>query len=52
MLETLTPELVRDEATSLLLIDLGRGENRLGGRGFFLGNKRVLHHCHRYHLLG
>ena len=29
--ETLTPELVRDEATSLLLIDLGRGENRLGG---------------------
>lgn len=29
--ETLTPELVRDEATSLLLIDLGHGQNRLGG---------------------
>ena len=29
--QTLTPELVRDEATSLLLIDLGRGHNRLGG---------------------
>ena len=29
--QTLTPELARDEATSLLLIDLGRGHNRLGG---------------------
>ena len=29
--QTLTPELVRDEATSLLLIDLGHGRNRLGG---------------------
>jgi len=29
--ETLTPELFRDEATSILLIDLGRGQNRLGG---------------------
>ena len=29
--ETLTPELKRDEATSLLLIDLGQGKNRLGG---------------------
>ena len=29
--QTLTPELVRDEATSLLLIDLGHGHNRLGG---------------------
>ena len=29
--ETLTPELSRDESTSLLLIDLGRGQNRLGG---------------------
>ncbi len=29
--ETLTPELCRDEATSILLIDLGRGQNRLGG---------------------
>jgi phosphoribosylformylglycinamidine synthase len=29
--ETLTPELRRDEATSILLIDLGRGQNRLGG---------------------
>ncbi len=27
----LTPELARDEATELLLIDLGRGRNRLGG---------------------
>ena len=29
--ETLTPELVRDEASSLLLIDLGHDQNRLGG---------------------
>lgn len=29
--DTLTPELRRDEATSLLLIDLGEGKNRLGG---------------------
>jgi phosphoribosylformylglycinamidine synthase len=29
--DTLTPELQRDEATSLLLIDLGEGKNRLGG---------------------
>ena len=29
--QTLTPELRRDEATSLLLIDLGHGKNRLGG---------------------
>ena len=29
--DTLTPALVRDEATSLLLIDLGRGANRTGG---------------------
>lgn len=29
--DTLTPQLVRDESTSLLLIDLGRGANRLGG---------------------
>jgi phosphoribosylformylglycinamidine synthase len=29
--QTLTPELARDEATSLLLIDLGHGHNRLGG---------------------
>jgi len=29
--DTLTPELHRDEATSLLLVDLGRGRNRLGG---------------------
>lgn len=28
--ETLTPELTRDEGTSLLLIDLGHGQNRLG----------------------
>lgn len=28
--DTLTPELVRDEATQLLLIDLGRNRNRLG----------------------
>ncbi len=27
---TLTPQLVRSEATELLLIDLGRGKNRLG----------------------
>ena len=29
--QTLTPELHRDESTTLLLIDLGRGKNRLGG---------------------
>ena len=29
--DTLTPELVRNEDTQLLLIDLGRGKNRLGG---------------------
>ncbi|MEE4202866.1 MAG: phosphoribosylformylglycinamidine synthase [Halieaceae bacterium] len=29
--DTLTPALVRDEATTLLLIDLGRGANRTGG---------------------
>ena len=29
--ETLTPELKRDEETQLMLIDLGRGHNRLGG---------------------
>lgn len=29
--KTLTPELARDESTSLLLIDLGHGNNRLGG---------------------
>lgn len=29
--DTLTPELVRDENTCLVLIDLGRGKNRLGG---------------------
>lgn len=28
---TLTPELVRDEDTRLLLVDLGAGSNRLGG---------------------
>ena len=28
---TLTPELVVDEATELLLVDLGHGQNRLGG---------------------
>ncbi len=29
--DTLTPCLVRDEETSLLLVDLGRGANRMGG---------------------
>ena len=29
--QTLTPELHRDESTTLLLIDLGGGKNRLGG---------------------
>ena len=29
--DTLTPELARDEASQILLIDLGRGQNRLGG---------------------
>ncbi len=29
--DTLTPELHRDEDTSLLLVDLGRGRNRMGG---------------------
>ena len=29
--DTLTPELKRDENTCLLLVDLGRGRNRLGG---------------------
>ena len=29
--DTLTPELKRDEKTCLLLVDLGRGRNRLGG---------------------
>ncbi len=29
--DTLTPELVRDENSRLVLIDLGRGRNRLGG---------------------
>ena len=29
--DTLTPELQRDEASKLVLIDLGRGANRLGG---------------------
>lgn len=28
---TLTPELVLDEASSLILVDLGNGKNRLGG---------------------
>ena len=28
---TVTPELVRDEPTQILLVDLGRGQNRLGG---------------------
>jgi len=29
--KTITPELVRDESTQILLIDLGRGKHRLGG---------------------
>ena len=29
--DTLTPELARDETSQILLIDLGRGQNRLGG---------------------
>jgi len=29
--QSLTPQLIQDQETSLLLIDLGRGKNRLGG---------------------
>lgn len=32
--KSLTPELIQDENTALLLIDLGNGQNRLGGSVF------------------
>ena len=35
---TLTPQLIPDEDTSLILIDLGNGKNRMGGSSFNLVN--------------
>jgi len=34
--KTLTPQLISDEDTSLILIDLGNGKNRMGGSSFNL----------------
>ena len=36
--KTLTPQLITDEKTSLILIDLGNGKNRMGGSSFNLIN--------------
>ncbi len=36
--KTLTPQLINDEKTSLILIDLGDGKNRMGGSSFNLIN--------------
>ena len=36
--KTLTPQLITDEKTSLILIDLGDGKNRMGGSSFNLIN--------------